>query len=39
MSCYTANFKGNLKLDSEIDKISTVDKLLFENLHNKDLID
>lgn len=50
MSCYTADFKGVLKEDSEIDKIvwlkycdvdkiSPVDKLIFEDLHNKGLID
>ena len=50
MSCYTADFKGKLKEDSEIekivwltyndiDKISPVDKLIFEDLYNKGLID
>lgn len=50
MSCYMADFKGILKEDSEIDKIvwlkycdvdkiSPVDKLIFEDLHNKGLID
>lgn len=50
MSCYMADFKGVLKEDSEIDKIvwlkycdvdkiSPVDKLIFEDLHNKGLID
>ena len=49
MSCYTADFKGELKEDSEIskivwltyndlDKISPVDKLIFEDLHNKGLL-
>lgn len=50
MSCYTADFHGELKEDSEIDrivwlaykdldKISPVDKLIFEDLHNKGLLD
>lgn len=49
MSCYTADFNGELKEDSEIskivwltyndlDKISPVDKLIFEDLHNKGLL-
>ena len=49
MSCYTSDFKGELKEDSEIskivwltyndlDKISPVDKLIFEDLHNKGLL-
>ena len=49
MSCYTADFKGDMKEDSEIskivwltyndlDKISPVDKLIFEDLHNKGLL-
>lgn len=49
MSCYTADYKGELKEDSEIskivwltyndlDKISPVDKLIFEDLHNKGLL-
>lgn len=50
MSCYMADFNGELKEDSEIskivwltyndlDKISPVDKLIFEDLHTKGLID
>jgi 8-oxo-dGTP pyrophosphatase MutT (NUDIX family) len=50
MSCYLADFKGELKIDSEIselvwlkyadiDKISPVDKLIFIDLYNKDIID
>lgn len=49
MSCYKAEFEGLLKEDSEIseivwltyndiDKISPVDKLIFEDLHNKGLL-
>lgn len=49
MSCYMADFSGELKEDSEIskivwltysdiDKISPVDKLIFEDLYNKGLI-
>ncbi len=50
MTCYEALFDGNLKADSEIqevvwlnykdlDKISPVDKLIFEDLHQKGLLD
>lgn len=50
MSCYTADFDGELKADSEIskvvwltyddiNKISPVDQLIFEDLHDKGLID
>lgn len=50
MSCYMADFNGELKEDSEIskivwltyndlDKIFPVDKLIFEDLHTKGLID
>ncbi len=50
MSCYMADFNGELKEDSEIskivwltyddlEKISPVDKLIFEDLHAKGLID
>ena len=49
MSCYIADFNGELKEDSEIskivwltyndlDKISPVDKLIFEDLYNKGLL-
>lgn len=49
MSCYKAEFEGLLKEDSEIseivwltyndiDKISPVDKLIFEDLHDKGLL-
>lgn len=50
MTCYTADFNGNLKPSSEIAelkwldyshldvKISPVDELIFEDLHNKHLI-
>lgn len=50
MTCYTADFNGNLKPSSEIAelkwldyshldvKISPVDELIFEDLHNKQLI-
>ncbi len=50
MTCYEADFDGILKADSEIqevtwleykdlDKISPVDKLIFEDLHKKGLLD
>lgn len=51
MTCYTADFNGNLKPSSEIAelkwldyshldvKISPVDELIFEDLHNRHLID
>lgn len=50
MTCYEAEFEGNLEADSEIqevvwleykdlDKISPVDKLIFEDLHTKGLLD
>lgn len=50
MSCYTADYIGELKIDSEIaeivwlgyadlDKISPVDKLIFKDLRDKELID
>lgn len=50
MSCYTADFDGEIKADSEIskvvwlnyddiNKISPVDQLIFEDLHDKGLID
>lgn len=49
MSCYTADFVGELKEDSEIskivwltysdiDKVSPVDKLIFDDLYNKGLL-
>lgn len=50
MTCYTADFNGHLKPSSEIAelkwldyshldvKISPVDELIFEDLHNKHLI-
>jgi len=49
MTCYTADFTGQLKADSEIeeinwlhysdkDKISEVDKLIFDHLHEKGLL-
>lgn len=50
MTCYEADFDGELVADSEIqevvwlnykdlDKISPVDKLIFEDLHQKGLLD
>lgn len=50
MTCYEAEFEGNLEADSEIkevvwlqykdlDKISPVDKLIFTDLHEKGLLD
>ena len=50
MTCYTADYIGELKASSEIDKfvwlttkdmesISPVDKLIFADLKNKNLID
>lgn len=50
MSCYFADYVGNLKADSEIseivwlnykdiDKVSPVDKLIFKDLYDKGLID
>lgn len=51
MTCYTAEFNGNLKPDSEIEeikwldysnlnvKISPVDELIFRDLYDKHLID
>lgn len=50
MTCYTADYKGELKASSEIehfewlkysdrDKISEVDKLIFDSLKAQDLID
>ncbi len=50
MTCYEAEFDGKLEADSEIqeitwleykdlDKISPVDKLIFEDLHQKGLLD
>lgn len=51
MTCYTADFNGNLKPSREVAelkwldyshldvKISPVDELIFEDLHNKHLID
>lgn len=51
MTCYIAEFKGNLKPSSEIEEIkwldysnlnveiSPVDKLIFKDLHDKKLID
>ena len=49
MTCYEAEFDGNLEADSEIqevvwleykdlDKISPVDKLIFQDLHDKGLL-
>ena len=49
MSCYFAEYEGNLKVDNEIseivwltyediDKVSPVDKLIFEDLHTKGLL-
>ncbi len=49
MTCYMADFEGELKVASEIqemkwlgfrdlDKISPVDKLIFADLHEKDLL-
>ena len=49
MTCYTADFAGELKADSEIseilwltvadiEKVSPVDKLIFKELHNNVLI-
>ncbi len=49
MTCYTAEFTGEIKPDSEIqeikwlnysnlDKISPVDKLIFKDLYDKELI-
>ena len=49
MTCYMADFEGKLKASSEIqeirwlnysdlDKISPVDKLIFEDLHNKNYL-
>lgn len=50
MTCYTADYTGDLQPDSEIqemtwltlkdiDKISPVDKLIFKDLYDKGLID
>lgn len=50
MTCYEAEFEGNLEADSEIqevvwleykdlDKISPVDKLIFQDLHDKGLLE
>ena len=50
MTCYTADFTGELKADSEIDEIiwlttddiesvSPVDKLIFADLHRKELLE
>lgn len=51
MTCYIAEFKGNIKPSSEIEEIkwldysnlnveiSPVDKLIFKDLHDKKLID
>ena len=50
MTCYFANYEGELKASSEIekivwltfsdlDKISAVDKLIFQFLHSKELLD
>ena len=51
MTCYTADFEGTLKPDSEIEeikwldysnlsvKISPVDELIFKNLYDKHLIE
>jgi len=49
MTCYTADFLGDLRADSEIaeivwldfadiEMVSPVDKLIFKDLHNKGLI-
>jgi 8-oxo-dGTP pyrophosphatase MutT (NUDIX family) len=49
MTCYTADFVGDLKADSEIaelvwltmadiEKVSPVDKLIFADLHSKGLL-
>lgn len=49
MTCYTADFTGELQADSEIaeivwlnysdiDNVSPVDKLIFEELHSKKLL-
>lgn len=49
MSCYFAEYEGNLKVDNkiseivwltyeDIDKVSPVDKLIFEDLHTKGLL-
>jgi 8-oxo-dGTP pyrophosphatase MutT (NUDIX family) len=49
MSCYMAEYQGNLKVDNEIaeilwlsykdiDKISAVDKLIFKDLYGKGFI-
>lgn len=49
MTCYTAEFEGKLRADSEIaeivwltyndlEQISPVDKLIFEDLHEKGLL-
>ena len=49
MTCYTAEFNGEIKSSSEIqevtwlnycdmDKISPVDKIIFEDLHKKGLL-
>jgi len=50
MSCYTGNYIGNLKVDSEIEeivwlnykdieKVSPVDKLIFKDLYDKNIIE
>ncbi len=50
MTCYTADYDGQLRADSEIaeivwltfadlDKISPVDKLIFKDLHDKGILD
>jgi 8-oxo-dGTP diphosphatase len=50
MTCYSSNFTGQLRADSEIeeikwlnysdkDKISDVDKLIFDYLREKELLD
>lgn len=50
MTCYTADYDGQLQADSEIaeivwltfadlDKISPVDKLIFKDLHDKGILD
>jgi len=51
MTCYTADFVGTLKPDSEIEeikwldysnlnvKVSPVDELIFKDLYDKHLID
>ena len=49
MTCYMADFNGKLKADSEIqeirwldysdlDKISPVDKIIFKDLYDKNLL-